>query len=105
MAENLIKPAAVKIARIMCGDVVANKLPMVPLSKDTIKRRIQGLSNHVLQQTIAAVKCSGKFSLQLDETSDIENNAQLMVFVRFLDTNDYEHPPHSPWIRQCHRCP
>ena len=30
--ENLIKPAAVEIARIMCGDAVANELAMVPLS-------------------------------------------------------------------------
>ena len=34
--ENLIKPAGVETARIMCGDAVANKLAMVPLSNDTI---------------------------------------------------------------------
>ena len=42
--ENLIKPAAVEMARILCGDAVANKLAMVSLSNDTIKRRIQELS-------------------------------------------------------------
>ena len=34
--ENFIKPAAVEMARILCGDAIANKLAMVPLSNDTI---------------------------------------------------------------------
>ena len=88
--ENFIKPATVEMARILCGDAVANKLAMVPLSNDTIKWRIQEISD-VLQQTIviASVKRSGKFSLQLDETIDMGNDAQLMMFARYLDTNDY----------------
>ena len=85
----MIKPAAVEIARILCGDAVANKLAIVPLSNDAIKRRIQEISEDVLQQTIASVKGSGKFSLQLDETTDIGNDAQLMMFGQYLDTNDY----------------
>ena len=41
-----------------------------------------------MQQTIASVKRSRKFSLQLDETTDIGNDAQFIVFVRYLVTND-----------------
>ena len=88
--ENLIKPAAVEMAKIMCGDVVANNLAMVPLPNNTAKRRIQEILVDVLQQTIGAVKLSGKFSLQLDETTDISNDAQLMVFVRYRTSEDYE---------------
>ena len=87
--ENFIKPTAVEMVRILCGDAVANKLAMVPLSNDTIKWRIQEIPEGVLQQTIASVKRSGKFSLQLDDTIDMGNDAQLMMFVRYLDTNDY----------------
>ena len=83
------KEHQVKRSRILCGDAVANKLAMVPLLNDTIKRRIQELSEDVLQQTIAFVKRSGKLNLQLDETTYIGNDAQVMVFVRYLDTNDY----------------
>ena len=64
----MTKPAAVEMARILCNDAVTNKLAMVPLSNDTMKRRIQEISEDVLQQTIASVKRSGNFSLQLDET-------------------------------------
>ena len=85
----MIKPAAVERTRILCGDAVANKLATVSLSNDTIKRRIEEISEDVLQQIIASVKRSGKLSLQLDETTDIGNDAQLMVFERYLDTNDY----------------
>ena len=87
--ENLIKPASVEMARIMCGDAVANKLEMVSLSNHTMKRRIKELSRNVLQQTIAAIRHCERFSLQLDETTDIGSNAQLMVFVRYFDTNDF----------------
>ena len=54
--ERLIMPAAVEMARIMCGEAVANKLAMVPLSDNSIKRQIEELSVDILQQTIAAVK-------------------------------------------------
>ena len=87
--ESLIKPAAVEIARIMCGDAVAKKLFMVPLSKDTIKRRIRELSDDVLQQTIASVKRSRKSSLRLEETTGIRSDAQFKVFVRYLVANHY----------------
>ena len=73
----------------MCGDAVANKLEMVPLSNDTMKLCITELSRNVLQQTIAAIRHCERFSLQLDETTDIGSDAQLTVFVRYFDTNDF----------------
>ena len=59
--ENLIKPASVEMVRIMCGDAVANKLEMVPLSNDIMKRLIKELSRNVLQQTIAAIRHCERF--------------------------------------------
>ena len=38
---------------------------------------------------MGAVKLSEKFSLQFDETTDIGNDAQLMVFVRHRANEDY----------------
>ena len=37
VGERLVKPAAVKVARIMYDGAVANKLAMVPLSNNTVK--------------------------------------------------------------------
>ena len=42
------------------------------MSNDTTKCHIEDLSRNVQQQTIAAIKCCKRFSLQLDETTDIE---------------------------------
>ena len=64
--KNLIKPAAVEMARTLFSNSVANKLAMMLLSNDMIKRRIREISKNALQQMIAAVKCRGKFSLQLE---------------------------------------
>ena len=44
------------------------------------------LSVDILQQTIAAVRQNGKFCLQLDETTGIGNNAQLILY---HDADDY----------------
>ena len=85
----MIKPAAIEMVRIMCGEAVANKLAMVPLSDNTIKRRIEELSVDILQQMIAGVKRIKNFSLQLDEAIDIGSDAQLMVFVRYRTADDY----------------
>ena len=60
--ENLIKATAVEMARILCGDAVANKLAMVTLSNNTIKQRIQEISEDVLQQTIASVSTVESFA-------------------------------------------
>ena len=77
--ENLIKPAAVEMSRILCGDAVASNLALAPSPNDTIKRRMQELSENDRQQTIAATKLGEKFSLQLDEATDFGNDAQLMA--------------------------
>ena len=90
MGEKLVKPCAVKdMAREVCGEVVANKLKQIPLSNSTIKRRIDAVSNNILEKLIAAIKLSEKFSLQLDETTDMENFAQLILFVRYRSAEDY----------------
>jgi len=56
---SLFKLAAVKITRVMCSYATLNKLPVVVLSNNTIKWRIQELSVDILKQTTAAGKRSG----------------------------------------------
>ena len=38
VGENLVKPVTIEMAQIMCGDTIANKFRMVPLSNDTVRR-------------------------------------------------------------------
>ena len=89
IAEDLLLPAAVKLAEIMLDTTAAEKLKTVPLSNDTVCRRIDAMGTDIVEQVVG--KLSDSFS-QLDESTDVSGNAQLVAFVRYIDTDDiYEH--------------
>ena len=92
MGEELIKPAAIDMVRQMCGKEQAAKLASVPLSNDTVQRRIMDMSLDVKEQVIKKIKDkdSGDFSLQLDETTDVAKCAQLLTYVRISGPDDLE---------------
>ncbi|XP_066961776.1 protein FAM200C-like [Macrobrachium rosenbergii] len=87
---DLIKPAAVKMAEIMCGQKVAKQLNTVPLSARVIKERISILAENVREQVISSVKKSKEFAIQLDETTDVSSNSQLMVYIRYRGSDEIE---------------
>ena len=66
----------------MRGDKLARELESVPLSNGTIARRITDMAQDIKCQLVDRVM-KGKFALQLDESTDISNSAQLLVFVRY----------------------
>ncbi|XP_070409531.1 zinc finger BED domain-containing protein 5-like [Nothobranchius furzeri] len=82
IGEILIKPAAIAMSQIMHGDKQAQELKAVPLSDGTISRRITEMAQDIKSQLIDRVK-RGKYALQLDESIDVANSAQLLVFVRY----------------------
>jgi hypothetical protein len=84
IAETLILPAAQDMCRIMIGDSAAAKLGAVPLSNDTVARRIVDMSNDIREQLIEFVKKSPYYALQLDESTDVAGQAQLLTYVRYL---------------------
>ena len=67
----------------MYGDKIADEVKQIPLSADTIRRRISEMSQDIKCQLNDRVK-RGKFSLQLDESTDKSGLAQLLVFVRYI---------------------
>lgn len=83
IAENLILPAALDIAEIMFGKEEVKKLKSIPLSDNTIQRRISNMATDVRDQVIEKVKKSSFISLQFDESTDIAGCAQFVAFVRF----------------------
>ena len=83
IGESLVLPAAIMMCRIMHGDKYGDALKMIPLSRDTVSRRISDLSDDIKSQLLTRVQESTKFAIQLDETTDIMNMAQLMVFIRY----------------------
>ena len=83
IGERLEKLAAIDMARLMCGDNAASKLQSVSLSRDTVKSRIEDFSLNIKNQVVAQMKKAGKWSYQLDQSTDTGKNAQLMVYVRY----------------------
>ncbi|XP_064412969.1 zinc finger BED domain-containing protein 5-like [Latimeria chalumnae] len=83
IGEELVKPAALAMVRTVCGDEIAKKLELVQLSDNSIKRRIDCMSQDILEQVVHGLKQARKFVIQIDESVDIEDNPQLMVFVRY----------------------
>src|SRR5215469_84174 len=90
IGENLIKPAAIDMIRLTCGDEYVKKIEQIPLSNDTICKRIQDMSIDIKKQVISGIKNSGQFSLQMDETTDISDEAQLMAYIRYAGLEEME---------------
>ena len=57
----------------------------VSVSKNTVKRRITNMSKDILCKIIQELKetPSGLFSIQLDETTNVTNFAQQLVYVHY----------------------
>ncbi|XP_004441803.1 PREDICTED: SCAN domain-containing protein 3 [Ceratotherium simum simum] len=88
IAETLVKDCIKEVCLEMLGESAAKKVAQVPLSNDTIARRIQELANDMEDQLIEQIKLAKYFSLQLDECRDIANMIILLVYVRFEHDDD-----------------
>ena len=68
------------------GKKAVSKVREIPLSDNTTKRRCDDISKDLLKQPVIKLKKSPAYDLQLDETTDISDNQQLIVCCRFVDT-------------------
>ena len=83
-AENVIFPACSAIVKTMFGLEAEAKIRQIPLSNDTICRRICDMSTDVQDTLISSVKQSKMFTMQVDKSTDISGKAQLIAFIRFV---------------------
>ncbi|XP_076037421.1 protein FAM200C-like [Oratosquilla oratoria] len=86
VAENVIKPAFEILMKTVLQQDSANTLKTIPLSNDSIRRRIDEMSLNAQSQLVEMLK-TRKFSTQLDESTVRDNRAILMAYVRFIDDN------------------
>lgn len=61
-----------------------NQVNLLTLSNNTVKRRIVGMADNIEETIVAHLKSCHYFSLQVDESTDVSDNANLMCFVRFI---------------------
>ncbi|GFU83773.1 SCAN domain-containing protein 3 [Trichonephila clavipes] len=68
----------------MFGDNFAKELQSIPLSNDTVSRRIDDIAEDVEQQLFGKLR-DKLFSIQLDEATDSNKDAHFIAYVRFWD--------------------
>ena len=84
IAEELIMPAAKVLVKHVIGDEAVSNLNNISLSNNAIQRRTTERSTDINKQVITEVQSSKYgFAIQLDETTDVSNCAQLLVFVHY----------------------
>jgi hypothetical protein len=88
IGEALVVGCIKDVCLEMLGETAAKKVTQVPLSNDTIARRIDDMACDIEAQLIEHLKLAKYFSLQLDESTDIANLAILMVYVRYQYKDD-----------------
>ena len=93
IGEELIMPCAKEMVSLMIGEYMVSKLGIIPLSNNTVHRRICDMSEDITAQNIAAIKESPWHAIQLDESTDIASCEQLIVWVRFIKDGDFVDEP------------
>ncbi|CAH0404045.1 unnamed protein product [Chilo suppressalis] len=64
-------------------------LSTVPLSNDTVSRRIHDLASYVKQELVTRLQ-NTRFALQMDESTDVAGLAILLVIVRYPYKSSFE---------------
>lgn len=90
IGETLVKPCMLTAAKIVLGDESRQKLSKISLSDNTVRRRIDDLAANIKSQVIDKVKASPFFSIQCDETTDLAQCCQLIVYCRFVGSGSLQ---------------
>lgn len=84
VAETLVKPCMIEAARLVLDQNSVNKLNQISLSNSTVKQRISEMSQDIKLQVTEKIRLSPFFAIQLDETTDVAQLSQLLVYARFI---------------------
>lgn len=94
-AENIILPALEIAVDSMISAEAAAKIKSIPLSAETVSRRMKDMSEDIddqLREHFADINDDiNKFwALQIDESTDISSKAQLLAFLRIIRNGQIE---------------
>uniref|UniRef100_UPI00358DE3FE protein FAM200C-like n=1 Tax=Myxine glutinosa TaxID=7769 RepID=UPI00358DE3FE len=87
IGEMLVKPCMVEAARLVLDQNCVNKLNQISLSDNTVKQRIDDMSQDIKLQVTEKIRLSPFYAIQLDESTDVAQLPQLLVFARFISEN------------------
>ena len=81
VGEELILPAAKDICCELLGEAAVQKVACVPLLASTIIRLIDGTAEDTEAQLLERMNESPWYTIQVDESTDVDNKATMLVFV------------------------
>jgi len=83
---ELVKQCAIKMSHVFGEDKVARNFETASLSQ-TVMRRASDLGKHISLKLKSIMENSIYFSLALDESIDISDTNQLLIFTHTVDEN------------------
>ena len=84
IGETLLKPCILESVKLVLGEKASQTMKPISLSNDKIKSRIHEMSDNMKSKVLSKIDSSPVFALQLDESTDISNLSQLLVYVRYV---------------------
>ena len=91
----MILPSTKDLCRELLGEVAVKKIKHVPLSASSVTRRIEEIAEDIETQLLERINTSLRYALQVEEPTDIDNKALLLVYVRYL----YQEDVHEDLLR------
>jgi hypothetical protein len=88
LGETTIKNSIVKFCETCADSRTLNLARKIPLSHSTVKKRIVAISENLENFIISSVQKASCFLIQCDESTDISDEAQLAVFVKFFEEDN-----------------
>ena len=73
--------------KIMINESAVKKVEKVPLSDNTMSRRIADMSDDTLSQVKDSLMKNEVFAFQLNESTDTQGKAQLLANVQYIENN------------------
>ena len=87
LAESVVKSRLEIVAQEIHGGATAvTKVQKLALSDNTKQRKCSMIAASLKEIVLAKIRLAPCFGLQLDETTDITSEVQLIVYIRFPDT-------------------
>lgn len=84
---EMVKVCAVEMAKAFGDNNMAKNFETVSLSRRTVTRRIFDIHNHVEIKLSKVMEECKYFSLALDESTDVMDVSQLLIFARTIDSS------------------
>ena len=83
IGEELIFPPTKDICRKILGEAAVQKMAHVTMSASTVTGRIEERADDTDRQVVQRINTSLWHAIQVDESTDINNKAILLVYVRY----------------------